>query len=111
MYSWVTSNRGIRNILAHFHSVRNSKIKTLKTLSVLFIVPLAGYTVSTETKEERIMKKHSIRNTNHGVYRYYRRPYPNAAEPGYFIDKLVDGILAVVTAMGCITFFFFLVTM
>lgn len=45
------------------------------------------------------------------IYRHYRRPYPNAADPVYFIDKLVDGMLAVVTGMGSITFFFFLVTM
>lgn len=45
------------------------------------------------------------------IYRHYRRPYPNAADPGYFIDRLVDGILAAVTCMGSITFFFFLVTM
>lgn len=45
------------------------------------------------------------------IYRHYRRPYPNAADPSYFIDKLVDGMLAVVTGMGSITFFFFLVTM
>lgn len=57
------------------------------------------------------MKRHSTQKTNHVTYRYYRRPYPNAAEPGYFIDKLVDGMLAIVTVMGCITFFFFLVTM
>lgn len=45
------------------------------------------------------------------IYRHYRRPYPNAADPTYFIDRLVDGMLAVVTGMGSITFFFFLVTM
>lgn len=48
---------------------------------------------------------------NLSIYRHYRRPYPNAADPGYFIDKLVDGMLAVVTGMGSITFFLFLVTM
>lgn len=57
------------------------------------------------------MKSHSSSNPNHGTYRHYRRPCPNAADPGYFTDKLVDGILATVTVMGCITFFFFLVTM
>ena len=57
------------------------------------------------------MKRHSNHNRNHGTYPHYRRPCPNAAEPGYFIDKLVDGILAITTVMGWITFFFFLVTM
>lgn len=45
------------------------------------------------------------------AYRHYRRPYPNAADPHYFIDKLVDGALAVATGMGTITIFFFLITM
>lgn len=45
------------------------------------------------------------------AYRHYRRPYPNAADPGYFIDRLIDGTLAVVTAMGGMTILFFLITM
>ena len=45
------------------------------------------------------------------AYRYYRRPCPNAAEPGYFLDKLLDGILAVATGMGTLTIIFFLITM
>ena len=49
------------------------------------------------------------RNTNLYIYRHYRRPCPNAAEPGYFIDKVVDGILSLVTGMGAITFFCFLI--
>ena len=57
------------------------------------------------------MKRNATKKKNLSIYRHYRRPYPNAAEPGYFIDKLVDGMLAVVTGMGSITFFFFLVTM
>ncbi len=43
------------------------------------------------------------------VYPNYRRPYPNAADPQYFIDRLVDGALSVATALGSITVFFFLV--
>ena len=46
-----------------------------------------------------------------GPYRHYRRPYPNAADPGYFLDKILDGLLAAVSCMGCVTIFFFLVTM
>lgn len=42
--------------------------------------------------------------------RIYRRPYPNAADPNYFKDKLVDAILSLVSTMGIITFFFFLAT-
>ena len=45
------------------------------------------------------------------IYRHYRRPCPNAADPGYFLDRLVDGILSVVSGLGTIAFFFFLVTM
>ena len=56
-------------------------------------------------------KNHCKQNSNLYIYRHYRRPCPNAAEPSYFINKLVDGMLAVVTGMGTITFFTFLVTM
>lgn len=45
------------------------------------------------------------------AYRYYRRPYPNAADPEYFLGKLLDGILATVSCMGCVTIFLFLATM
>lgn len=56
--------------------------------------------------------KSSKKKMNHAnIYRHYRRPYPNAADPNYFIDKLVDGIVSVITGLGCITFFFYLVTM
>jgi len=55
--------------------------------------------------------KHSKNKNNLYIYRHYQRPYPNAAEPGYFLNKLVDGMLAIVTGMGSITFFAFLVTM
>lgn len=43
------------------------------------------------------------------VYPNYEPPYPNAADPQYFIDKLVDGALAVATGMGTLTIFFFLI--
>lgn len=42
--------------------------------------------------------------------RRYRRPYPNAADPSYFANKLVDGILAVATGMGTVTILFYLMT-
>ena len=57
------------------------------------------------------MKRNDTKKKNLYIYRHYRRPYPNAADPSYFIDKLVDGMLAVVTGLGSITFFFFLVTL
>ena len=45
------------------------------------------------------------------IYRHYRKPCPNAADPGYFLNKLVDGLLSFATCMGSITIFFFLATM
>lgn len=58
------------------------------------------------------MKNTIKRRTHHANNCYqYARPYPNAADPQYYIDKLVDGVLAVVTGMGAITVFLFLITM
>jgi len=56
------------------------------------------------------MKKQMNQN-NLRIYRHYRRPYPNAAEPSYFLNRIVDGMLALVTGMGSIVFFMFLVTL
>jgi len=55
--------------------------------------------------------KKTNKNENLYIYRHYQRPCPNAADPGYFIDKLVDGLLSLATCMGSITIFFFLATM
>lgn len=44
--------------------------------------------------------------------RYIRRyPYPNAAEPGYFLNKILDFITVAVSGFGLITTLFFLATM
>jgi len=43
---------------------------------------------------------------SHAVRHY---PYPGAAEPGYFAQKLQNGIEALVTGMGAVTVFFLLV--
>lgn len=53
--------------------------------------------------------KHTKNTQSICMYRHYRKPYPNAAEPGYFMDKLVDGFLSLATCMGSITVFFLLV--
>ena len=45
------------------------------------------------------------------AYRHYRRRYPNCADPHYFLDKILDGLLALATGMGTVTIFFFLITM
>ena len=52
-------------------------------------------------------KNHKSRRTN---LKIHRRPYPNAADPAYFKDKLVDIMLSLVSTMGIITLFLFLVT-
>lgn len=38
-------------------------------------------------------------------------PYPNAAEPGYFANRLLDGLTILATCIGVVTIFFFLATM
>lgn len=57
------------------------------------------------------MKHKNARNHTLSIYQHYHKPCPNAAEPSYFLDKFVDGLLAVVTVMGAITFFCLLITM
>jgi hypothetical protein len=58
------------------------------------------------------MKKNTRKHPHLSVvYPHYERPYPNAADPQYFIDKLVDGALAVATSMGTLTIIFFLITL
>lgn len=42
------------------------------------------------------------------VRRYH---YPNAAEPGYFFNKVLDYITVAVSGFGLITTLFFLATM
>lgn len=82
-----------------------------KVLLVRFIGPYIFYTEIRKQKEVRTMKtKKNAKNNNLYIYRHYRRPYPNAADPTYFLNKLVDGLLSVATCMGTITIFFFLVT-
>lgn len=54
------------------------------------------------------VKKHRNRSAN---LRVYRRPYPNAADPSYFVNRIIDAMLAVVTGMGTITALLFLITM
>ena len=38
-------------------------------------------------------------------------PYPNAAEPRYFLNKFIDACLAAITSAGTFTILFFLMTM
>ena len=45
------------------------------------------------------------------AYPHYQKPYPNAVEPRYFTDKLIDGMLALATVMGSVTIFLFLLAL
>ena len=54
---------------------------------------------------------HIVDTRTSSAYAYYQKPYPNAVEPGYFLDKVIDGMLALATVMGSVTIFFFLLTM
>ncbi len=40
-----------------------------------------------------------------------RYPYPNAADRRYFMEKLLDGVTAVVSSIGIVTILLFLITM
>ena len=53
-------------------------------------------------------KHHNVKNAN---LKIYRRPYPNAADPDYFRNKLVDVVLSLVSTLGVITIFFFMTTL
>ena len=54
---------------------------------------------------------HIVDTRASSTYTHYQKPYPNAVEPSYFMDKLIDGMLALATVMGSLTIFFFLLTM
>ena len=53
-------------------------------------------------------------NTNrrhtYSTRRSRRYPYPNEAEPSYFIGRLLDGITAMVTCMGAVTLLMYFLT-
>lgn len=51
------------------------------------------------------MKKNTVKH--HKTVRY-AAPYPGAAENRYFINKFIDGCLAVATGAGAFTILFFL---
>ena len=56
------------------------------------------------------MKKQSRKYSHLSiVYPHYEKPFPNSAEPQYYLDKLIDAALAVATGMGAMTIMFFLV--
>ena len=51
------------------------------------------------------MKKNTAKRTRSNVRPL---PYPGAAQPRYFLNKFVDGCLAVATGAGLCTILFFL---
>ena len=52
-----------------------------------------------------------VNSSTSSAYIHYRKPYPNSVEPTYFLDKVIDGSLAMATVMGSVTILFFLLTM
>ena len=50
-------------------------------------------------------KRHS-----YSARRIHRYSYPNAAEPGYFAGRLLDGITALVSGIGCVTLLMYFLT-
>ena len=49
-------------------------------------------------------------NVNRKYPRVRRHTYPNEAEPGYFLGKIRNGILAALSSMCTVTFFLYLAT-
>ena len=49
------------------------------------------------------MKKRRANRPYYSSRRVRRYAYPNAAEPSYFTQKLLDAITAAVTCMGTVT--------
>lgn len=63
-----------------------------------------------KTKEECTMKTVAAKQ-NYSARPLKSYPYPNAAEPGYFADRILDGITALAICVGVVTVLFFLATM
>lgn len=55
--------------------------------------------------------KHYAYNRHYSSRPIRSYPYPNAAEPGYFAEKLLDGLTALASCIGVVTVLFFLATM
>ena len=55
--------------------------------------------------------KTATMNRNYSARPVKSYPYPNAAEPGYFADRILDGITALAICIGVVTVLFFLATM
>ena len=55
------------------------------------------------------MKK-KIRRRTYSAQPLHRYAYPNAAEPGYFLNKFLDYVTVAVSCFGIVTTLFFLVS-
>ena len=55
--------------------------------------------------------KINTQNRDYFAHAIRSYPFPNAAEPGYFANRLLDQITAMATIVGVIVIFFFLATM
>jgi hypothetical protein len=58
-----------------------------------------------KTKEVTIMKAATIHRTRKSI----SHPYPNAAERRYYLQKLLDGVLALAIVVGGLTAMVFLI--
>ncbi len=56
------------------------------------------------------MKKKRNCRSAYSAQHIRRYNYPNAAEPGYFLNKILDFITVAVSGFGLITTLFFLAT-
>lgn len=56
------------------------------------------------------MKKRNQNRPYYSARRIRRYAYPNAAEPSYFAQKLLDGVTAAVTCMGTVTVLMYFLT-
>ena len=76
-------------------------------LKVRFIVLIPLYTELTDkTKEAHNMKTNAYRYRYNGPRNQPR--YPNEADRRYFEQKLLDGVTSVITGMGIVTIFLYL---
>ncbi len=55
--------------------------------------------------------KTTVQNHSYFARAIRSYPYPNAAEPGYFANRLLDQLTALASIVGVIVVFFFLATM
>lgn len=58
------------------------------------------------------MKKNNVRYPHLTVHHYQPQPvHPNAADPGYFSEKALDILTAIVSGMGFACAMLFLITL